>query len=78
MPSIFTLSGSGEPGLGRKPKPKREPIPVGSCACRENPRTGRGVQVCNIGKGALTPNGKTTRSGYLIKGSCTPTKKTEK
>ena len=64
MPSIFTLSGSGESkqtDLGKNEK---------RCVCRKNKRTGRGVLLCFIGKGARTPKGKISRSGWLIKGIC--------
>lgn len=62
MPSLFTLSGSDEPKRGLADDTK--------CVCKENPRTKRGVQLCFIGKGALTRNGKVSRSGWIIKGSC--------
>ena len=65
MPSIFTLSGSDKPsskrgGLGQDER----------CICKKNPRTKKGTLICFIGKGARTPSGKKSRSGWLIKGSC--------
>lgn len=63
MPSLFTLSGSDEPKRGLADDGER-------CVCKTNPRTKRGVKLCFIGKGARTPNGKTSRSGWIIKGSC--------
>lgn len=61
MPSILTLSGSGESG--------RKQLGIGECKCVLNSRTKRGARLCFVGKSAKT------RSGWLFKGSCPAPKK---
>ena len=58
MPSVFTLSGSGEPSKKRLGQEGER------CKCVENTRTKRGMLLCFVGKS------KKTRSGWLIKGKC--------
>jgi hypothetical protein len=71
MPSIFTLTGSGE----SETKPKRT-RGLGDdegtrCSCRKNPKTGRSVRVCFFEKGALLPSGERTKKrGMKITGLC--------
>jgi hypothetical protein len=62
MPSILTLTGSGESGrrsLGLDDK---------KCKCVFNKRTKRGALLCFVGKS------KKTRSGWLFKGKCPPSR----
>jgi len=65
MPSVFTLSGSGEPGKKRLGQEGER------CKCVENTRTKRGALLCFVGKDK-------SRSGWLFKGKCpNPIKKTK-
>lgn len=68
MPSIFTLTGSGEPGT----KKTRRGLGAGTnCVCRTNTRTGRKIQVCRFEKGDVLPSGKTVKKrGMKITGPC--------
>ena len=67
MPSIFTLTGSGE---SRPEKTKR--LGEGDrCSCRVNTKTGHKTQICFFEKGALLPSGKRTKKrGMKITGRC--------
>lgn len=60
MPSIFTLSGSGEPSKKHLGQGER-------CKCVFNPRTKRSSRLCFVGKGK--GKGK-TRSGWAFRGKC--------
>jgi hypothetical protein len=62
MPSIFTLTGSGEPAAR-----KAKGLGQDNCKCVFNPRTKRSVLLCKVVKG--TGKGK-TRSGWAFKGKC--------
>ena len=70
MPSILTLTGSGESGrrtLGRKSKKKiekRKTDDLENCRCVMNTRTKRGALLCPVEKT------KTHRSGWAFKGKC--------
>jgi hypothetical protein len=61
MPSILTLTGSGESGQGLGKNGAR-------CKCVVNTRTKRGALLCFVGKS------KKSRSGWLFKGKCQPSR----
>lgn len=67
MPSVFTIDGA-DPTPPKKPRraPKAlagAPV-VGFCKTVKNPRTGCEMQLCYVGVGSRTKNGKKSRTGW--------------
>lgn len=69
MPSVFTIDGA-DPTPPKKSKSKRVPKAlgdapvVGFCKTVKNPRTGCSMQLCYVGVGSRTKNGKKSRTGW--------------
>lgn len=69
MPSVFTIDGTDVPTKkAKKPKRTRKALGdtpvVGNCKTVKNPRTGCSMQLCYVGVGAPTRNGKKSRTGW--------------
>lgn len=73
MPSVFTIEGTDVPAPKRNKRSKRArnnagtlgDVPaVGFCKTVNNPRTGCEMQLCYVGIGARTRNGKKSRTGW--------------
>jgi hypothetical protein len=69
MPSVFTIDGAPV-APPKKSKSKRvskalgdAPV-VGFCKTVKNPRTGCEMQLCYVGVGSRTKNGKKSRTGW--------------
>jgi len=68
MPSVFVLDGAN-PAPSKKAKRARKSLDgaapvVGDCKTVHNPRTGCEMQLCYVGVGARTRNGKKSRTGW--------------
>lgn len=71
MPSVFTIDGTDTPTKktkAKKPKRARKALGaaavVGDCKTVKNPRTGCSMQLCYVGQGTRTRNGKKSRTGW--------------
>jgi hypothetical protein len=70
MPSVFTIDGTDvKPKPAKRAKRTRKalgdaPPNLGDCRTVKNPRTGCSMQLCYVGIGAPTRNGKKSRTGW--------------
>jgi len=71
MPSVFTIEGTDVPAPKRGKRPRKtktkalgDTPAVGFCKTVDNPRTGCSMQLCYIGIGERTRNGKKSRTGW--------------
>lgn len=67
MPSVFTIDGTDAPAPKKAKRSRKQlgDVPVvGFCKTVENPRTGCSMQLCYVGVGARTRNGKKSRTGW--------------
>lgn len=70
MPSVFVLDGADPAPTKKSKQSKRAPKTlgdtpvVGFCKTVKNPRTGCEMQLCYVGVGSRTRNGKKSRTGW--------------